>query len=203
VHGIEEIKKLKGRARRTAAYGAAHARAEVSLRLARARGSNVTWGPNAEFWANSRFTFKVPGEMTIGERLILRGKPLGVRFITGPEGKIVIGDHAGFNSGVEVYAEELIEIGDYTMAGSNVTIYDTNFHPLEEVVGIKQAPVKIGYNVWLARGATVLPGATIGDQAVVGAGAVVSGDVPPRTLVAGNPATVVRELTASETWNRW
>ncbi len=53
-----------------------------------------------------------------------------------------------------------------------VTIYDTSFHQLQPDLPIHTAPVTIGNNVWVARGATILPGVTIGDHAVVGAGAV-------------------------------
>jgi acetyltransferase-like isoleucine patch superfamily enzyme len=141
--------------------------------------------------------------MKVGDHFTLRSGPIASLFYTGPSGRILLGDNVGFNSGLELYASELVEIDDYVMVGSNVTIYDTNFHPLEEVAETKRGPVRIGYNAWLARGATILPGVTIGAQSVVGAGSVISRDVPPRTLVAGNPAVVVRELTSSESWNRW
>ena len=62
--------------------------------------------------------------------------------------------------------------------------------------------MRIGSNVWLGRGAIVLPGVTIGDHAVVAAAAVVARDVPPRTVVAGNPATSLRTLEASDDWRR-
>jgi acetyltransferase-like isoleucine patch superfamily enzyme len=56
------------------------------------------------------------------------------------------------------------------------------------------APIRIGRGAWIAAGATVLQGVTVGDDAVVAAGAVVTKDVPPRTLVAGVPARVIRAL---------
>jgi acetyltransferase-like isoleucine patch superfamily enzyme len=60
------------------------------------------------------------------------------------------------------------------------------------------APIAIERNVWLGAGATVLQGVTIGSDAVVAAGAIVTRDVPPRTLVAGVPAQVLREISADE-----
>ena len=63
-------------------------------------------------------------------------------------------------------------------------------------------PIHIGSNVWLGSGAMVMPGVTIGDHAVVGASSIVTHDVPPRCFVAGVPATVVRELKASDDWRR-
>jgi maltose O-acetyltransferase len=62
--------------------------------------------------------------------------------------------------------------------------------------------VHIGDNVWIGRSAIILPGVTIGDNAVVAAGAVVTKDVPDATLVAGNPARVVRTLVVDDGWRR-
>lgn len=57
-----------------------------------------------------------------------------------------------------------------------------------------QNPVHIGKNVWIGSNSTVLPGITIGENAVVGAGSVVTKDVPPMTVVAGNPARIIKEI---------
>ena len=89
-----------------------------------------------------------------------------------------------------------IDIGDDVMIGPNVQLISSG-HPLDPATRrsqITMAPIRIGRGVWLAAGATVLQGVTVGDDAVVGAGAVVTKDVPPRTLVAGVPAKVIREL---------
>jgi acetyltransferase-like isoleucine patch superfamily enzyme len=83
-----------------------------------------------------------------------------------------------------------------------VTIFDTNFHPLGKGEEVRSGPVEIGRNVWVGRHATILPGVTIGDHSVVAAAAVVVRDVPPRTLVAGNPARPVREIEAPDDWQR-
>ena len=89
-----------------------------------------------------------------------------------------------------------ITIGDDVMIGPNVQLISSG-HPLDPATRRKQittAPVHIGRGVWIAAGATVLQGVTVGDDAVVAAGAVVTKDVPARTLVAGVPARVVRVL---------
>jgi acetyltransferase-like isoleucine patch superfamily enzyme len=89
-----------------------------------------------------------------------------------------------------------IEIGDDVMIGPNVSLISSG-HPLDPATRrseITSAPIRIGRGVWIATGAMVLQGVTVGDDAVVAAGAVVTRDVPPRTLVAGVPARVVREL---------
>ena len=89
-----------------------------------------------------------------------------------------------------------IDIGDNVLIGPNVHLISSG-HPLDPAIRRSQittAPVHIGRGVWIATGATVLQGVTVGDDAVVAAGAVVTKDVPPRTLVAGVPAQVIRTL---------
>ena len=83
----------------------------------------------------------------------------------------------------------------------NVGIYAAG-HPLdaeERIAGEEYAfPVTIGDNVWIGGGVSIIGGVTIGKNSVVAAGSVVIRDVPPDTLVAGNPARVVRRLTAAD-----
>ncbi len=89
-----------------------------------------------------------------------------------------------------------IDVGDDVMIGPNVHLISSG-HPLDPAIRRSQittAPVRIGRGAWIAAGATVLQGVTVGDDAVVAAGAVVTKDVPPRTLVAGVPAQVIRAL---------
>jgi acetyltransferase-like isoleucine patch superfamily enzyme len=91
-----------------------------------------------------------------------------------------------------------IEIGDDVMIGPRVSLL-TAGHPLDPGRRRRQivaAPIVIERNVWLGAGATVLQGVTVGSDAVVAAGTVVTRDVPPRTLVAGVPAQVVRKIGA-------
>jgi len=90
-----------------------------------------------------------------------------------------------------------IEIGDNLQMAPMAQLY-TALHPLdpdERRSGLESArPIRIGHDVWVGGGAIILPGVTIGDGAVIGAGSVVNRDVPPRTVVAGNPARAVRAL---------
>jgi acetyltransferase-like isoleucine patch superfamily enzyme len=89
-----------------------------------------------------------------------------------------------------------IEIGDEVMIGPNVSLI-TSGHPLEPSRrrdGVTASPIVIGNNVWIAAGATVIGGVTIGENSVVAAGAVVTRDVPPNSLVGGNPARVIRAI---------
>lgn len=93
-----------------------------------------------------------------------------------------------------------IEIGDNLQMGPAVQIY-TAAHPLEADVrrsGLEYArPIRIGNDVWIGGGAIILPGVTIGDRSVIGAGSVVVRDVPAARVVAGNPARIIRSLDGS------
>ena len=67
---------------------------------------------------------------------------------------------------------------------------------------MKAAPVTIGRNVWIGTRAIILPGVTIGDHSVIGAGAVVSRDVPDRAVVVGSPARIVSRFECADNWKR-
>jgi len=116
-------------------------------------------------------------------------------------------------NGALLMAEELIEIGSYCLISWNVGIADSDFHPIDPTQRrqdalalapchkerpprppIRTAPVHIADNVWIGMNAVILKGVTIGENAVVAAGSVVSKSVAANTVVAGNPAVVVREL---------
>lgn len=116
--------------------------------------------------------------------------------------RLEIGERAFINQGASIVASESITIGDDARVGDFVAIYDSNFHSVDPHHPVKCAPVHIGDNVWLGRGAVVLPGTTIGDHSVVAAGSVVTGEVSSRVLIAGNPAQVVRQLEVPEGWRR-
>ena len=94
-----------------------------------------------------------------------------------------------------------IFIGDDTMIGPNCTLA-TAIHPvsprLRKYKIQRKKPIHIGRNVWLGGGAIILPGVTVGDNSIVGAGSVVTKDVEPNTIVVGNPARVLRKITADD-----
>lgn len=117
-----------------------------------------------------------------------------------PNAEIVIGDNVGI-SGATIYARESIHIGDNTLIGGNVMIFDNDFHPIEvearnqdikEKIGTR--PVKIGRNCFIGCNAIILKGTELGEGCVVGAGAVVSGKFGDGCVVAGNPGRVVKEM---------
>ena len=110
---------------------------------------------------------------------------------------IHVGENFFANFNLTILDEALVEIGDNAFIGPNVSII-TACHPLspeERRDGREWAEsVKIGNDVWIGAGAVILPGVTVGDGAVIGAAAVVTKDVAPRTVVAGNPARVIKTV---------
>jgi acetyltransferase-like isoleucine patch superfamily enzyme len=119
------------------------------------------------------------------------------------EGRISFGDNSGCSFAV-LSSKSSIRIGENTIIGGNARIYDHDFHGLDylsrraamsDEAACKTAPVVIGNDVLIGANAIILKGVSIGDRSVIGAGAVVSlKDIPPDSLVAGNPARVMRSL---------
>ena len=90
-----------------------------------------------------------------------------------------------------------VRIGDYTLFGPAVQIY-TPMHPFNPKLRRVQEfgkPVEIGSDVWVGGGAIILPGVRIGSESVIGAGSVVTRDIPERVFAAGNPCRVIRGIT--------
>jgi maltose O-acetyltransferase len=90
-----------------------------------------------------------------------------------------------------------VRIGSFTLFGPAVQIY-TAMHPMSAELRRAQEfakPVDIGSDVWVGGGAIILPGVRIGSQAVIGAGSVVTRDIPQRVFAAGNPCRVIRPIT--------
>lgn len=108
-----------------------------------------------------------------------------------------LGDHVYLNFLCVILDNNEVRIGDHVMVGPHVQMY-TAAHPLQAEArnrGLEVAkPIVIDDNVWIGGGAILLPGVTVGRNAVVGAGAVVSRNVPANTVVVGSPARVVREI---------
>src|SRR5438034_6391612 len=150
---------------------------------------------------------KKPGAVVFGDHVSVYA---GCSFAIGENGRCTIGDFTLLN-GALIMAEEKIDIGSHCLISWNVGIADSDFHPLEPAQRLidaqalapffkerpprpqlKTAPVKIADNVWIGMNAVILKGVTIGDNSVVAAGSVVTKSVPSNTIVAGNPAAVVK-----------
>ena len=110
---------------------------------------------------------------------------------------IELGERVFFNFNCVVLDVCRVRIGSFTLFGPGVQIY-TPLHPLNAELRRREEygkPVDIGSDVWVGGGAIILPGVRIGSRAVIGAGSVVTRDVPEGVLAAGNPCRVIRELT--------
>jgi maltose O-acetyltransferase len=110
---------------------------------------------------------------------------------------ILLGERVFFNFNCIVLDVCRVVIGDYTMFGPAVQIY-TATHPMNAELRRKQEfskPIEIGSDVWVGGGAIICPGVRIGSRAVIGAGSVVTRDVPEGIFAAGNPCRVIREIT--------
>jgi acetyltransferase-like isoleucine patch superfamily enzyme len=134
------------------------------------------------------------GTMEIGRGLVVRAPVTRAQLETGPGGRLVIGDDVFINEGVVICAMLDVAIGDHVKIGDHSTIHDSDFHAVSPDQGIRVAAVAIGRNAWLGRNVVILPGVTVGENAVIAAGAIVTSDVAANTLVGGNPARVIREL---------
>ena len=108
------------------------------------------------------------------------------------------GNNVYANFGFTAVDDTHIYIGDYTMIGPNVVIA-TAGHPILPELRQKayqfNMPVHIGKNCWLGAGVLVMPGVTIGDNSVIGAGSVVTKDIPANVVAVGNPCKVLREIS--------
>lgn len=113
---------------------------------------------------------------------------------------ITIGKDVFINSGCHFQDQGGIQIGDGALIGHNVVLATIN-HDLNPEENRKNhyAPITIGAHVWIGSNAAILPGVTLGDWAVVAAGAVVTQDVPPRTVVGGVPAKVLKVIPEERT----
>lgn len=147
---------------------------------------------------NGHLRLRGPGSIRIGAGANAWARAEANRITTlNPGATVVIGDNVRLN-GCDIQSAASVSIGDDCILGSCI-IVDTDYHSVEvdrrspgAKPGVK--PISIGRNVWIAGGATVLKGVTIGEDSVVGYGAVVASDIPSGVVVAGNPARVVRTL---------
>ena len=118
------------------------------------------------------------------------------------DARLEIGDYSGF-SGVSIYCANEIKIGSHVNCGGNVCIWDTDFHPLDPelrrihmIAEINTDPIIIEDDVFIGAGSIILKGVKIGARSVIGAGSVVSKNIPPDEIWAGNPVKFIRKISA-------
>jgi maltose O-acetyltransferase len=136
------------------------------------------------------------GEVVLGEGVSLGGTVVPIEFVTYTSGRIEIGNHTFVNYGSSIAARTSVKIGSHCFLGHYTFVMDNHQHDVLRHTELPQSePVIIEDHVWIGSKAVILPGVRIGSRAVVGAGSIVTKDIPPRCVAAGNPARVLRHLT--------
>lgn len=144
------------------------------------------------------------GVVSIGEHVSL-GYPPAPRLGSGEillqardkSARIVIGERSCFSNNVSIVARGRIEIGRSCLIGDSVMIVDADFHevnPERRHEPGETSPVLISNNVWIGSRVIILKGVRIGEHSVIAAGAVVTSDIPPRSLAGGVPARVIKTI---------
>jgi acetyltransferase-like isoleucine patch superfamily enzyme len=133
----------------------------------------------------------------------------------GHGGKITIGEYCYVGEQCHIWSAQQITIGNRVLISHNVNIFDNSTHPINpslrhqqfkhiittgqpKNLDLLEQPVVIGDDVWIGCMSIILKGVTIGRGAVIGAGSVVTRDIPPFTIAAGNPAQIIREIPVNE-----
>ena len=133
--------------------------------------------------------------MTFGEHVLIVGTIVPVELHAGEEGRISIGDGCFINYGTSIAALDHVSIGSGCQIGQYTIINDNDFHCVEDKQRLPPSrPVVLEDRVWLGARVIVRRGVRIGHDAVIGAGSVVTRDIPPRSVAVGVPARVIRSF---------
>ncbi|MEW6064005.1 acetyltransferase [Desulforamulus profundi] len=165
-----------------------HPTASIELNAHLSMGHNLRTGSNAETYLKMHAE---SGLIVNGNFKVFYGSSIEVF----PGGVLTLGN-GYINSDCVIACANRITIGDGAAIARGVLIYDSDHHRIIDEQGNQMnptAPVLIGNHVWIGAGAIILKGVTIGDGAIIAAGAVVTRDVPPGCVAAGNPAKVMKE----------
>ena len=154
-------------------------------------GATTDRQPGNEIWVQR------DGRLRLGPRVWLRTEHGGNRLTVFPGARIEIGADSLVN-GVMLHAKVEITVGQHARLGFGARLLDADLHDLDAETPERVAPIRLGDRVWIGADAIVLRGVTIGDDTVVGAGSIVTRDLPPRVFAAGNPARIVRSIATRE-----
>jgi acetyltransferase-like isoleucine patch superfamily enzyme len=157
--------------------------------------SAETMGPRVRLWGTPVISNR--GRLRIGNRVRLSSTVATLEIGIAEGGLLEIGDQVLINYGCSIGVTQHVRIGNRVNIGTHVMLIDNAFHHLDPArrdEAPPSQPIVLEDNVWLAARVIVLPGVTIGCNSVVGAGSVVTHDVPPNVLSAGVPAKVIRSL---------
>lgn len=166
-------------------------------------------GQDSKFYATSNIlnAQKNKNKIMIGSNSHIRGE----LFVYGHGGAIEIGDNCYIGENSKIWSSGSIKIGNNVLIAHSVNIHDSNSHPIDkterqnhfvEIISkghpknlfLDEQPIIVGSNVWIGFNATILKGVNIGEGAIIGSCSVVTKDVPAYTVVAGNPAKVIKIL---------
>jgi acetyltransferase-like isoleucine patch superfamily enzyme len=148
--------------------------------------------PQGFLTATGKCRMAVEGVLELEKGLYIRSRNYNrVEISVGKEGKLKIRGNVFINQGARIVATTTVTIGSNTHIGDESIIIDNDFHGVKGTPP-KKGPIEIGSNVWIASRAIVLRNVRIGDNSVVGANSVITKDVPPNCIVAGNPAKVIK-----------
>ena len=131
------------------------------------------------------------GNVQIGEHSILQDN---IYIRAGVNGRVILGKGCMVNSFCRFFGHGGIEIGEHTQIGPGVTLTTTGHNYLENDMSEEFAKITLGKRVWLGANVTILPGVTIGDNTVIGAGSVVTKNLPSDCVAVGVPARVVKTI---------
>jgi acetyltransferase-like isoleucine patch superfamily enzyme len=178
--------------------------------------NGITWGRNWHIWGMPIIQRYRGSTINIGEGAYFRSwkstNPLVpqhavVLATRNATAQIIIGENVGL-TGTTIVAAERIEIGNRVQIGANATIVDTDFHPLDpaerqaDFLAGRHAPIVIEEDVFIGMGCMILKGVRIGAGSTIGAGSVVTKDIPPACVAAGNPAVIVKQLDQAHSEDR-
>lgn len=157
--------------------------------------------------ANIFNSYKTPDKIKVGDFTHIRGDLL----IFGHGGMIEIGDYCYIGENTKIWSGLSIKIGSRVLISHNCNIFDNDTHPLDHaarheqfkaiisaghpaIIDLKDEPVALGDDVLIGANSTILKGVSIGARSIIGAGSVVTANIPPDVVAAGNPAKVIKNL---------
>lgn len=142
-----------------------------------------------------RIYFRAGGDVEFGDGVCLVGNVVPIEIVSYKGSHISIGDHTFINYGASITAYQQVKIGRHCLLGHHLRIVDRNEHGIKQRdVAPPAAPVIIEDHVWIGAHTIILPGVCIGRNSAIGAGSVVTRDIPANCLAVGNPARVLRQI---------
>jgi acetyltransferase-like isoleucine patch superfamily enzyme len=151
------------------------------------------------FFLDRRSDILIEGD---GHLIVGQGTIVMQDLVARIEAPVMLGERVFFNRGCHIVVKAGLEVGDDTLFGEYASIHDETHvikdGQVEDRNTFTARPVRIGTKVWIGTKATILPGVTIGDRSIIGAGAVVTKDIPEGSVAVGIPARVIKSVADLE-----